>query len=217
MILVIDEFENLITKCNKELIIDLFFLPFRHKNLFLVSISNLVDLPDILMPQLERRGCIPNIILFPPYCKKELLGIIKQSYGTCSDNVALEVCAAQVEKIGDARRALGICKNSMKNGNISLQNTIKITTNWHSAVKVLENLPYLNKGALVICKKLNETKMNTTQMHSAYKNICSKEGGEGLPIKEFTDMLINLNAVGLVDFEGNAKSYAKKYPKIVTS
>ena len=129
IILVIDEFENLITKMNKGLIIELFFLPFNYRNLFLISISNLVDLPDILMPQLERRGCVPEIILFPPYTKLEILEIIKELYGNCSDIVALEICASQVERIGDARRALGICKNSLKNGSISLSNTIKTTTN----------------------------------------------------------------------------------------
>ena len=217
LILVIDEFENLINNCNKELIIELFSLPFSYPNLILVSISNLVDLPDILMPQLERRGCIPEIILFYPYSKQEILEIIRDLYGNCSENVALEICAAQSEKIGDARRALGICKNSLKNGKISLSSTIKTTTNWHSALRVLGELPYLNKGALVICKMLSANRMNVMQMHTAYKSVCSKEGGEGLPLKEFIDMLQNLGAVKLVEFGGQAKDIAKKYPSITVS
>ncbi|OMJ81307.1 hypothetical protein SteCoe_18229 [Stentor coeruleus] len=217
LIIVIDEFENLITKCNKELIADLFALPYNYDKVILISISNLVDLPDILMPQLERRGCVPNIIIFPPYNKSEILQIIQELYGDCSDSIALEICAAQVEKIGDARRALGICKNSMKNGKISLNSTIESTTNWHTAIKALSDLPYLNKGAVVICKKLAENKMNTTQLHSAYKTICSKEGGEGLPLKEFVDMMQNLSSCGIVELEGQAKNVLKLYPKILVS
>lgn len=217
LILLIDEFENLITKVNRELIIELFSLPFTYENLILVSISNLVDLPDILMPQLERRGCIPEILLFEPYNKQELLEIIKDRYGDVSEAIALEICAAQVEKIGDARRALGICKNSLKNGSISLTSTMKTTTNWHSAVKVLGSLPYLNKGALVICKNLSENKMNLLQMHTSYRSVCCKEGGEGLPLNEFIDMLQNLASSGLVEFEGKGKDITKRHTKIVVS
>lgn len=217
VIIVIDEFENLITKCNKELMTEIFSLPFNYKKVMLVGISNLVDLPDIYLPQLEKRNCVPEIIIFPPYSKQEIFEIIQEMYGEQSDLLALEVCAAQVEKIGDARRALGICKNSISNGKISLSSTIKSTTNWHTSLKILTELPYMNKGAIVICKKLSENRLSTTQLHSAYKKVCSKEGGEGLPLKEFVDMLENLSAAGLVRLEGQAKSTLKQYPKVSVS
>ena len=217
LIIVIDEFENLITKCNKDLITEIFSLPFNFKKVYLIGISNLVDLPDIYLPQLEKRNCVPEIIIFPPYSKQEIFEIIQEMYGERSDLVALEVCAAQVEKIGDARRALGICKNSITNGKISLSSTIKSTTNWHTSLRILTELPYMNKGAMVICKKLSENRLNTTQLHSAYKKVCSKEGGEGLPLKEFVDMLENLSAAGIVKLEGQAKTTLKQYPKVSVS
>lgn len=217
IIIVIDEFENLITKCNKEMMTEIFSLPFNYPKVFLIGISNLVDLPDIYLPQLEKRGCVPDIKIFPPYSKQEIYEIIQQIYGEQSDSVALEVCAAQVEKIGDARRALGICKNSINNGKISLSSTIKTTTNWHTSFKILTELPYMNKGAVMICKKLSNHNLTTTQMHSAYKNLCSKEGGEGLPLKEFVDMIENLNAAGIVVLEGHAKNTLKLHPKIVVA
>jgi Cdc6-like AAA superfamily ATPase len=217
LVVVIDEFENLITRCNKEMITEIFALPFNYKNVYLIGISNLVDLPDIFLPQLEKRGCVPEIKIFPPYTKSEILEIIQQIYGDQSDGVALEVCATQVEKIGDARRALGICKNSIDNGKISLLSTIKSTTNWHTSFKILTELPYMNKGAVMICKKLSEHHLTTTQMHSAYKKVCSKEGGEGLPLKEFVDMIDNLAAAGIVKLEGHAKTTLKLYPKVVVA
>jgi Cdc6-like AAA superfamily ATPase len=217
LVLVIDEFENLINKFNKELIIELFCLPFSFKNLILITISNLIDLPDMLMPQLERRGCVPEVILFPAYSKSDLLEIIKEKYGKCSEDLALELCATQVEKIGDARRALGVCKNSIKNGKITLSDAIKSSTNWNSPIRVLSELPYLNKGALVISKKLSEQQMNVSQIHSGYKTICNKEGGEGLPLKEFTAMLQNLNSFGIVELEGNHKDVTKKRLNVLVS
>jgi Cdc6-like AAA superfamily ATPase len=217
VLIIIDEFENLINQCNSELITEIFALPYMYEKVKMVYISNLVDLPDMFMPQLKKRACEPEIILFPPYSRSELLEIIKDLYGEMSDSIALEVCAAQVERIGDARRALGICKNSMKNGKISLSSTMKTTTNWHSPLKVLSDLPYLNKKAVVLCKKLCESKLNTTQMHSAYKSLCSKEGGEGLPLKEFVDMIQNLSEVGVVKLEGQAKNILKMFPKVSVS
>lgn len=129
-LLVIDEFESLTSRFNKESVIKIFMMPkATNGKLILISISNQVGMPDLLMPQLDSRNCTPDVIVFPPYTKQELIEIIMQKLPGEKNTLALEYCARQVEKFGDVRQALDICKNSMQDGKIELKSTIRTATN----------------------------------------------------------------------------------------
>jgi len=208
VVLVIDEFENLISCQNFEFVTTLLYLPFKTTNIFLVTISNLIDLPDLIMPKLERRNCIPEIILFPAYTKPEILGILQENFQK-GDQVALEYCARQVEKVGDIRRALEICKNSVHKGELTFASTAKTVNSWNST-KVLEQLPQMQKTALSICKKLLSRPLTTTQLHSAYSTTCVRNGGEALPLSEFIEMLQQFCSLDLLAFYGNSSDVRKK-------
>ncbi|CAG9331420.1 unnamed protein product [Blepharisma stoltei] len=227
ILLIIDEFESLIHRWTKEQVIKLFMLPKRtNGKILLVSISNLVGMPDLLMPELDSRSCMPEIIVFPPYSKDQLLNIMTHNISGEKDSRAMEFCARQVEKLGDVRQALDICKNAMRDGKIDLTNTIKTATKWNSNINELKHLPQLQKSAVVICKRLIEDlsakkandgsnkNITTSQLHSAYSRAICGRGGEALPWQEFMEMLNNLNSFGFAKLEGKSKDVGKRNVQI---
>ena len=208
VLLVIDEFENLISS-QKRLGSEILSLPAHIRNLALICISNRVDLPRHMISDLDAQ---PTIIVFPPYSKSDILGIIQAEFPDY-ELTYLEICARQVDKTGDIRKAIEMCSKAMKNGTVTLASTLKAATSWTSWENTLKSLPNMQKAALLACKGMSG-ECNAGQMHAFYKAKCRKVGAEPIEANEFVGMLNNLAALGVVTLEGRAGDDRKKIVQV---
>lgn len=203
-LLVIDEFDNLLKLLNKA-VLDAFSLPYANPKLVLISIANDVSLCEFLLPRLEDLRRSPEIIVFPPYKKPELVQILQRTFES-HDPQKLALYGNYVEKIGDARKAIELYKNSLSSQKPPTVQALNQT------VGALKELNYMQRVALIICKKLTADcpKLNILDLHKKYKRKCLVEGAEGLALDTFIDIMASLATLGVVALTGNSHSIRKK-------
>ncbi|OMH81332.1 Cell division control protein 18 [Zancudomyces culisetae] len=76
-IVVLDELDNIVTRTPTEVYL-LFEWAMRHdSNLLLIGIANSLDLTDRLLPRLQTRNCVPDLLHFTPYTVEEIVVVLK--------------------------------------------------------------------------------------------------------------------------------------------
>ncbi|XP_054634238.1 cell division control protein 6 homolog [Dunckerocampus dactyliophorus] len=121
VLLVLDELDQLDSKC-QDVLYTIFEWPHLPKSrLCLVGIANALDLTDRILPRLQARPhCRPKLLNFPPYSREELTAIVQDrlaqvSVGGILDAAAVQFCARKVSAVsGDARKALDICRRAVE-------------------------------------------------------------------------------------------------------
>jgi len=123
ILLVLDEIDQLDSKCN-EVLYSLFEWPYlRNSKLILVGIANSLDLTDRILPRLKlRENICPEHLTFAAYSKKEISNIITsrlQSVSMSSEDVikpaAISFLSAKISALsGDVRKALDVCRRAIE-------------------------------------------------------------------------------------------------------
>ena len=207
LMIIIDEADNLY-KSNKKLLINLLSLPHEiNSRLILIAISNAVDLVSKLSSDIDRMHP-HSVLIFKPYSQSEILTILKERYKNHDYQLkALELCARQVDKQGDARRAIEICNHLLTQGDITLENALKSSSKRnYTAINVLKNLPHQPRIVLAgIVSYLEGQSMTVTAAYAGYRLFCNKLAAECIPQSEFSEIVSSLTSSGLVNTSGKVK------------
>ncbi|EGC36710.1 hypothetical protein DICPUDRAFT_77605 [Dictyostelium purpureum] len=115
VIVLVDEFDCLLTKKEQTVIYNLFEWPNKPASKFVViAISNTMNLPDQLSSRVKSRMGLQRLP-FQPYNTQQLESIIKYRLGGLEafDQDSIQLVAKRVATVcGDARRALEICRKA---------------------------------------------------------------------------------------------------------
>lgn len=223
ILLVLDEIDQLVKKTGDEILYNLVRMNEDLKNaqVALIGISNDLIFVDNLDPRV-RSSLSEEELVFPPYNALQIQEILKQrskeafKEGTLGAGV-IEKCAAYAAREhGDARRALELLRVAAEIAERNNLKTVKIEHIDHAEEKIekdtvlttISHQPKQSQAALysIISLYLNRREnLFTGDIYELYKNIASKTGLRPLTQRRISDIIAELDMLGII----NAKVISK--------
>merc|ERR1711933_388895 len=220
-IIIIDEMDGLLGDTKQKVLYHLFgWTKQTNSKLILFGIANSIDLTDRFLPRLKQRNFEPELLIFKPYTKNQLIDIIKYRLDNNCDyfeDVAISLCAQKVAKMyGDVRKCLEICRNAL---NLLLNNTDKnkkigfiemkqiLSSSFESPlINIIKDLPNHQKTILVISTILNNKNKDKkyiiySKLEQFYQFISKKYNLTKTSSREFNiiiDSLITDNIIKII-------------------
>ncbi|MDP2366309.1 MAG: hypothetical protein Q8M94_21355, partial [Ignavibacteria bacterium] len=190
------------------------------KKISAVFISNKITFPQNLDAGMQSSFACINKLIFSPYDANQLRSILYERaaaglYENTYESTVVPLCAAfGAQEHGDARRAiqmLGIAaataekESSYKITDAHVKKA-RETIEFDGAVNMIRTLPGQGKAtALAIVRdikvreKKGDTQMPTTgTIYAQYKNIITQIGINKLTQRRITDILVELDEMGLI-------------------
>jgi len=119
VLLVVDEMDGLLSSSKQVALYHLFgWAKHPRCRLILVGIANSIDLTERFLPRLKQRRFEPELLIFKPYTKAQLVAIMEQRLGgddyELVDAMAITLCAQKVAKMyGDVRKCLELVRKAL--------------------------------------------------------------------------------------------------------
>merc|ERR1719228_2128034 len=163
-VLLVDEMDGLLTGSRQQVLYHLFgWTQQKQCKLILFGIANSIDLTDRFLPRLKQRNFEPELLIFRPYTKSQLIEIIKyrldEDGNEYFEGIAVTLCAQKVAKMyGDVRKCLELCRNALNallTGTVSkigfLEMKEVLSSSFQSPlIDIIRDLPNHQKTILVI-------------------------------------------------------------------
>jgi len=217
LVLVLDEIDRLVEKTGDEILYNLTRLNshLQKAEISFIGISNDVRFIENIDPRVKS-SLSEEELIFPPYNAEELRDILKKrstiafKEGAVLDGV-LEKCAAYAAREhGDARRALDLLRVA---GEVAERSDADKVTQEHidkaeeriEKDRVLEIIITQPKQSqcvfYAILLKLENTdqKIETGEVYETYKDICIQTGLAPLTQRRVSDLLSELDMLGLIN------------------
>ncbi|HDQ59744.1 MAG TPA: cell division control protein Cdc6 [Candidatus Woesearchaeota archaeon] len=223
IILVLDEVDQLVSKCGDEVLYNLTRINQELKNakLSIVGISNDVTFTKNLDPRVKS-SLNQEDLVFPPYDAIQLKDILKErasvSFNETSitSGVIAKCAAYAAREHGDARRALDLLrvagelaeregKDVIDEKDVDLAQE-KIET--ETTEQVVRKLPKQSQSVLysaILILKSRDPPIYTGEMYDVYKSICIRTGLKSLTQRRVSDLISELDMLGVI----NAKVISK--------
>lgn len=222
LILILDEIDQLVKKAGDEILYNFTRLnsELKKSQISIIGISNDLLFTDNLDPRVKS-SLSEEELVFPPYNAMQLQKILKQrSKIAFKDTVVcegvIEKCAAYAAREhGDARRALELLRVSAELAERDNRLQIKIEDidkaedkiERDRVIDIVSSQPKQFKitlyALLSTCSK--KPTMFTGDIYEYYKNICSKIGMRPLTQRRVSDIIAELDMLGII----NAKVISK--------
>ena len=223
IILILDEIDQLVKKAGDELLYNLTRAnaEFKNTQISIIGVSNDLIFADNLDPRVKS-SLSEEELVFPPYNAIQLQDILKQRAKTafkegCLNPGVVEKCAAYAAREhGDARRALellrvagemaereGVHEVSIKHIDIAEE---KIEHD--RVIDTIQTQPKQHQATLYSIISLHSGKQKqifTGEVYEIYKNICLKTGLRPLTQRRVSDIIAELDMLGII----NAKIISK--------
>lgn len=215
-IIILDEVDKLVSK-GDDVLYNLTRINSDLKNakVSLIGITNDLKFTEFLDPRV-RSSLGEEEIIFPPYDANQLRDILEQRAETAFLPEALEetvipLCAAYAaQEHGDARRALDLLRVS---GEIAdrIRESKVLDTHVKRAqerietdrvVEVVRTLPTQSKMVLLSALLLNNNgnrSITTGEAYNVYKNMCKIIGIDVLTQRRVTDLISELDMLGIIN------------------
>ena len=223
ILLTLDEIDQLIKKTGDEILYSLTRINSELKNsqISIIGVSNDLFFRDNLDPRVKS-SLSEEEIVFPPYNALQIQGILKQRADkTFEENTiapgVIEKCAAYAAREhGDARRALELLRVAGELAERSKQKSI-ILGNIDQAeekiekdrvLDIIKTQPKQHQAALYSILSLCSQKQSqifTGEVYEVYKEICLKTGIRPLTQRRVSDVIAELDMLGII----NAKVISK--------
>ncbi len=223
VMLVLDEIDQLIEKTGDEILYNLTRINSELKNtqVTIIGISNSISFKDYLDPRI-RSSLSEEEIIFPPYNALQIQDILKERSAKafkegCLQDGVIEKCAAYAAREhGDARRALELIRVAGEIAERKNQQQIMIDDIDHAEEKIekerildiVKTQPKQHqatlKSIIMICSK-KKGAIFTGEVYELYKEICSKIGLRPLTQRRVSDIIGELDMLGII----NAKVISK--------
>lgn len=190
------------------------------KEISYIFITNDMNFPKNLSEGTKSSFCGVTKRIFPPYNADQLKDILRERVekglkpGVCSEEI-LSFCAAiGAQELGDARETIKIMEKAAEIANE--HSHLKLTEQhikdarkqieFESVAGVIRTLPKQLKCLALACIKdikygLKTPKHTSTtaSVYLAYKSICGSVGCEVLTQRRITDLLMELETLGIID------------------
>jgi len=208
-----DDFLYQLTKVNEDL---------QRSCLSLIGISNELRFTEFLDPRVRSRLGDEKMV-FPPYNAQELRDILgDRAKLAFADGVAPEVlsliAALAAQEHGDSRRALDLLRVSAEIADRSGEDRLseehvrkaKNKLELDTVVEAVKSLPTQAKLILLgilYNEEVGNTKLTTGEVYGTYRDLCRKTGIAPLTQRRVTDLISELDMLGLVN--ATVKSYGR--------
>ncbi len=223
IMLVLDEIDELVKKTGDEILYNLTRINSELKNsqLTLIGISNDILFTDHLDPRVKS-SLSEEELVFSPYNALQLQSILKQRSKLAFkknviENGVIEKCAAYAARDhGDARRALELLRVAGELAERKGKLTINIThiddaedkIERDRIVDIVATQPKQHQVTLYSIITLYSKRKNiifTGEIYELYKELCDKTGLRPLTQRRISDVISELDMIGLI----NAKVISK--------
>ncbi len=212
VIIILDEVDKLVKK-GDEILYNLSRInsELNHAKVSIIGISNDLKFIEFLDPRV-RSSLGEEEIIFPPYNADQLRDILEQRAnmafkpGALSPEV-IPLCAAfAAQEHGDARRALDLLRVSAElaeraQNNIVMEEHVRWAQDkieLDRIVEVVRTLPTQSKLVLYSMVLLNRKSLTTGEVYKIYKDLCHKTDMGALTQRRVTDLISELDMLGIV-------------------
>ncbi|MFO7872170.1 MAG: ORC1-type DNA replication protein [Candidatus Undinarchaeales archaeon] len=213
-ILILDEIESLtdsnilydLTRINTEL---------ENATITIVGITNDLSFTDDLDSRIKS-SLSEEELVFPPYNAIQLQDILSQRANTalengCLESGTIEKCAALAAlEHGDARRALDLLRVACELAERESEDSVTIRhvelaqkkLDIDRIVEVVKTLPKQSQivlNSIIYLKDLNKEEVATGDVFEVYKNFCKQLGNSPLTQRRVSDLISELDMLGLIN------------------
>ncbi len=225
VVVVLDEIDKLIYKSGDDVLYHLTRIneDLKKAKVSILGISNDLKFTEFLDPRVRSRLSDEKMV-FPPYNAEELKDILGQRADLAFDDSVIDesvtsLCAAlAAQEHGDARRALDLLRVAAE---IAERNDEDKITDRHvlraknqleldCVIEAVKSLPTQSKLILlgiIMNEEMGATRMTTGDVYSMYKQLCRRTGMSILTQRRITDLISELDMLGLVS--ARVKSFGR--------
>jgi cell division control protein 6 len=225
VVVVLDEIDKLIYKSGDDVLYHLTRIneDLKKAKVSILGISNDLKFTEFLDPRVKSRLSDEKMV-FPPYNAEELKDILGQRAdlafddGVIDDSVTSLCAALAAQEHGDARRALDLLRVAAE---IAERNNEDRITDKHvlraknqleldCVIEAVKSLPTQSKLILlgiIMNEEMGASKMTTGDVYSTYKQLCRRTGMSVLTQRRITDLISELDMLGLVN--ARVKSFGR--------
>lgn len=214
VLLVLDEIDNLLAKSNDEVLYNLTRINSELKNarLCIIGISNDITFKNNLDPRVKS-SLGEEEIIFPPYDAIQLKDILQErsDMAFMREAVNLEViakCAAYAAREhGDARRALSLLRVAgelaeRENSMVIIEKHLDMAQDkveFDQLIELIKTQPKQSIAVLYSIMLEKNDSSNTGDVYNIYKDICLKSGIKFLTQRRFSDLIGELDMLGIIN------------------
>jgi cell division control protein 6 len=225
VILALDEIDQIVKKNGDDLLYQLLKIndDLSQARLSIIGISNDLKFTEYLDPRVRSRLADEKMV-FPPYNASELRDILAERAvlafvdGVVDENVPPLIAALAAQEHGDARRAFDLLRVAAelaeRNGDERIteqhvhraKNKIELDT----VIEAVKSLPTQSKLillAILIQEEWKRDKLTTGEVYSTYLELCRRTGISHLTQRRVTDLISELDMLGLV--HARVKSFGR--------
>ena len=225
VVVVLDEIDKLIYKSGDDVLYHLTRIneDLKKAKVSILGISNDLKFTEFLDPRVRSRLSDEKMV-FPPYNAEELKDILGQRADLAFDDDVIDesvtsLCAAlAAQEHGDARRALDLLRVAAE---IAERNNEDKITDEHvlraknqleldCVIEAVKSLPTQSKLILlgiIMNEEMGATRMTTGDVYNMYKQLCRRTGISVLTQRRITDLISELDMLGLVS--ARVKSFGR--------
>jgi cell division control protein 6 len=217
VVIILDEVDKLVKKSGDDIIYNLTRMnsELKKAKISIIGISNDLKFRDYLDARVQS-SLSEESVVFKPYDARQLEDILNQRAGLAFkpdvlDEYIVPLCAAlAAREHGDARKALDLLRVS---GEIAERESATRITEKHvrrakdrieadSIVEAVRSLPTQSKVLLYSIILLEERKrriITTGDVYDLYSGLCKKTGLDILTQRRISDLLSELDLMGIID------------------
>ena len=225
VVVVLDEIDKLIYKSGDDVLYHLTQIneDLKKAKVSILGISNDLKFTEFLDPRVKSRLSDEKMV-FPPYNAEELKDILSQRADLAFDDGVIDesvtsLCAAlAAQEHGDARRALDLLRVAAE---IAERNNEDKITDEHvlraknqleldCVIEAVKSLPTQSKLILlgiIMNEEMGAMRMTTGDVYNMYKQLCRRTGMSVLTQRRITDLISELDMLGLVS--ARVKSFGR--------
>ncbi|PIN81772.1 cell division control protein Cdc6 [Candidatus Woesearchaeota archaeon CG10_big_fil_rev_8_21_14_0_10_32_9] len=217
IILILDEIDQLIKKAGDEIIYNLTRInsELKKSQLSIIGISNDLMFANNLDPRVKS-SLSEEEIVFPPYNAMQIQDILKKRAAKAfkqdiiEDGVLQKCAAYAAREHGDARRALELLRVAGELAERKNQDQVKIENIDEAEDKIerdrlvdmVKTHPKQFQATLypiLILSQNKKSEILTGDIYELYKNICNKTGLRPLTQRRVSDIIAELDMLGIIN------------------
>ncbi len=227
VVIILDELDKLVSKSGDTVLYHLSKInsELKQSKVSLIGISNHLKFTEFLDPRVRSRLGEEKLI-FPPYNAEQLKDILTERVNKAfeaeniMDDDVIALCAAlAAQEHGDARRALDLlrvateiaerehCEHVDTNHVYKAKNKIEQDC-VREAVITLPTHSKLTMYAILLSRTNGHNKLTTGEVYAGYKEVCTVSGMDPLTQRRITDIISELDMLGLVN--ARVKSFGRR-------
>jgi len=225
VIIALDEIDKIVYKSGDDFLYQLLKIndDVRNAKVSIIGISNDLKFTEFLDPRVRSRLSDEKMV-FSPYNADELKDILAQraslafDNGAASDGVLALIAALAAQEHGDARRALDLLRVAAELAERSGASMItephvqlaKNKIDLDTVVEAVKSLPTQSKlllSGILLNEEAGNKKLTTGEVYTTYCELCGKVGLPKLTQRRVTDLISELDMLGIV--HARVKSFGR--------